>query len=140
MDRQIIEIIDVDAALLCCRNKLSSGHTYCVCFHCFDSFDSCSLEESVIEEAPADFEHFFARFREQCEEDSLLILYGLPVLVSFDVRMVRNRGNTDVIIIIDLLGLAPAGYLAAPDSGPEGHYARERQPSALGVTVVTLCH
>jgi hypothetical protein len=26
------------------------------------------------------------------------------------------------IIIIHLLGLAPAGYLAAPDNGPEGRY------------------
>jgi hypothetical protein len=25
------------------------------------------------------------------------------------------------VIIIHLLGLAPAGYLAAPNSGPEGH-------------------
>jgi hypothetical protein len=30
-----------------------------------------------------------------------------------------------IIIIIHLLGLAPAGYLAAPDNGPEGRYTGE---------------
>jgi hypothetical protein len=45
-----------------------------------------------------------------------------------------------VIIVIHLLGLARAGYLAAPDSGPEGHYTGECSQVPKEVTVVTLCH
>jgi hypothetical protein len=33
---------------------------------------------------------------------------------------VRATDNTTIIIIIHLLGLAPAGYLTAPDNGPKG--------------------
>jgi hypothetical protein len=44
------------------------------------------------------------------------------------------------IIIIHLLGLAPAGYLAAPDSGPEGHYTGWCIKYPKRETVVSLCH
>jgi hypothetical protein len=34
--------------------------------------------------------------------------------------MLSSITDHTIIIIIHLLGLAPAGYLAAPDNGPEG--------------------
>jgi hypothetical protein len=38
--------------------------------------------------------------------------------VNKDSRLLRTFTMLIIIIIIHLLGLAPAGYLAAPDSGP----------------------
>jgi hypothetical protein len=43
-------------------------------------------------------------------------------------------------IIIHLLGLAPAGYLAAPDSGPRAGCGVVHAKYPFVVTVVTLCH
>jgi hypothetical protein len=43
-------------------------------------------------------------------------------------------------IIIHLLGLAPAGYLAAPDNGPKAGCGVVHAKYPFGVTVVTLCH
>jgi hypothetical protein len=34
--------------------------------------------------------------------------------------LTTEQAERELIIIIHLLGLAPAGYLAAPDNGPEG--------------------
>jgi hypothetical protein len=46
----------------------------------------------------------------------------------------------EIIIIIHLLGLAPAGYLAAPDSGPRAGCGVVHAKYAFGETVVSLCH
>jgi hypothetical protein len=44
------------------------------------------------------------------------------------------------IIIIHLLGLAPAGYLAAPDSGPRACFGVVHAKHPYRETVVSLCH
>jgi hypothetical protein len=41
-----------------------------------------------------------------------------------------------IIVIIHLLGLAPAGYLTAPDNGPRAGCG----VVLVNATVVTLCH
>jgi hypothetical protein len=45
-----------------------------------------------------------------------------------------------IIIITHLLGLAPAGYLAAPDSGARAGCGVVQAKYPNIVTVVTLCH
>jgi hypothetical protein len=52
----------------------------------------------------------------------------------------RLGGPKGQIIIMHLLGLAPAGYLAAPDSGHEAGCGVVHAKYRFGVTVVTLCH
>jgi hypothetical protein len=55
---------------------------------------------------------------------------------SFAARSPRDRPK---IIIIHLLGLAPAGYLTAPDNGPEGRlrFCAGQVPNE---PVSSLCH
>jgi hypothetical protein len=43
------------------------------------------------------------------------------------------------IIIIHLLGLVPAGYLAAPDNGPEGRYTGGLQPGTQNWRRLSRC-
>jgi hypothetical protein len=45
-----------------------------------------------------------------------------------------------IIIIIHLLGLAPAGYMAAPDSGPRAGCGVVHAKYPYRETVVSLCH
>jgi hypothetical protein len=45
-----------------------------------------------------------------------------------------------IIIIIHLLGLAPAGYLAAPDNGPRGPLRVVHAKYLSGESVDSLCH
>jgi hypothetical protein len=54
----------------------------------------------------------------------------------------EEKGNPvkHVIIIIHLLGLAPAGYLAAPDSGPRAGCGVVHAKYLYQETVVSLCH
>jgi hypothetical protein len=52
-------------------------------------------------------------------------------------RVFAGKG---IIIIIHLRGVAPAGYLAAPDSGPRAGCGVVHAKYPFGVTVVTLCH
>jgi hypothetical protein len=54
-------------------------------------------------------------------------------------RMGHNYLQRSGIIIIHLLGLAPAGCLAAPDNGPQAGY-RGSAAKHRKVTVVTLCY
>jgi hypothetical protein len=56
------------------------------------------------------------------------------------VFKIERMFPTTIIIIIHLLGLAPAGYLAAPDSGPKAGCGVVHAKYPFVVTVVTLCH
>jgi hypothetical protein len=57
------------------------------------------------------------------------------------VNLLFERQNLIIIIIIiHLLGVAPAGYLATPDSGPEGRLCGGASQVPFLMTVVTLCH
>jgi hypothetical protein len=48
---------------------------------------------------------------------------------------IRSK-RREIIIIIHLLGLAPAGYLTAPDNGPRAVC----EVVQVNATVVALCH
>jgi hypothetical protein len=52
--------------------------------------------------------------------------------------MFCSSGSVHVFLLLHLLGLAPAGYLAAPDNGPEGRYTGECSWVPKRVTVVTV--
>jgi hypothetical protein len=68
--------------------------------------------------------------REEESLDELLRRLGLPQRDDIEI----------IIIIIHLLGLAPAGYLTTPDNGPEGRLRGGASQVPNRETVVSLCH
>jgi hypothetical protein len=61
-------------------------------------------------------------------------------MIAF-MGMAAKGSEIIIIIIIHLLGLAPAGYLTAPDNGPEGRLGGGAgQVPVFGESVYSLCH